>query len=137
MSDSLLSKENLHYRDLARQIAEEHVRPVAAEYDVKQEYPWPVTKVMAEAGLLGVWIPEEYGGAGGETPVLNLCLMRLKRSATWLGLTVASTSSRNRSISWEPDRNRAVARPRKKLSRQYAAPAPLPPTPAIRYPAGT
>jgi butyryl-CoA dehydrogenase len=91
MSDELLSKENLHYRDLARQIAEEHVRPVAAEYDVKQEYPWPVTKVMAEAGLLGVWIPKEYGGNAGETPVLNLCLVveEISRACGGLGVGFA------------------------------------------------
>ena len=91
MSDSLLSKENLHYRDLARQIAEEHVRPVAAEYDAKQEYPWQVTKVMAEAGLLGVWIPKDYGGGAGETPVLNLCLIveEISRACGGMGVGFA------------------------------------------------
>jgi alkylation response protein AidB-like acyl-CoA dehydrogenase len=75
MSDLLLSKENLEWRDRAREIAENHIRPVAAEHDAKQEYPWAVTKAMADAGLLKVWIPEEYGGSAGETPVLNLCLV--------------------------------------------------------------
>ena len=75
MSDHLLTKENLDWRDRARQLANEHIRPVAAEYDARQEYPWPIAKAMAEAELFKVWIPEEYGGAGGETPVLNLCLV--------------------------------------------------------------
>ena len=47
MSDLLLSKENLHYRDLAREIAERHIRPLAAEYDRRQEYPWSATKAIA------------------------------------------------------------------------------------------
>jgi butyryl-CoA dehydrogenase len=91
MSDILLSKENLHWRDLARQIAEEHVRPVAAEYDRKQEYPWPIQKVMAEAGLSGVWIPEEFGGSAGETPVLNLCLVveQISRACGGIGVSFA------------------------------------------------
>jgi len=72
--DPLLSKENLHYRNLARKLADEVVRPVAWKYDRIQEYPWEVTKRVAAEGLLKVWIPEEYGGAGCESPLLNLCL---------------------------------------------------------------
>ncbi len=91
MSDHLLSKENLEWRDRARQLAEEHIRPVAAEYDIKQEYPWPVTKAMAEAELFRVWIPKDYGGAGGETPVLNLCLVveELARACGGIGVGFA------------------------------------------------
>jgi butyryl-CoA dehydrogenase len=63
------------WRDRARKLAEEYIRPVAAEYDVKQEYPWPIARAMAEAELLKVWIPKEYGGDAGETPVLDLCLV--------------------------------------------------------------
>jgi butyryl-CoA dehydrogenase len=90
-ADHLLSKENLHYRALARSIAEEHVRPVAAEYDEKQEYPWPVQKVMAEAGLFGTWIPKEFGGAGCETPVMNLCLVveEISRACGGMGVGFA------------------------------------------------
>jgi butyryl-CoA dehydrogenase len=74
MSDRLLSKENLHWRDLARRIAVESVLPNAWKHDRLQEYPWEVTRRMAAEGLLKVWIPEEYGGAGGER-LLNLCLV--------------------------------------------------------------
>lgn len=91
MSDSLLSRENLRWRDLARQIADEHVRPIAAEFDRRQEYPFAATKAMAEAGLLKVWIPEEYGGAGGETPILNLCLVveEISRACGGMGVGFA------------------------------------------------
>jgi butyryl-CoA dehydrogenase len=75
MSDLLLSKENLGWRDLARGVAEKHIRPIAAEYDRRQEYPWEAAKALAEAGLFGTWIPKQYGGAAGETPVLDLCLV--------------------------------------------------------------
>jgi alkylation response protein AidB-like acyl-CoA dehydrogenase len=49
------------------------MRPVAAKYDVEQEYPWEVQRAIRDAGLSGVWIPKEYGGAGGT--VLDLCLV--------------------------------------------------------------
>ncbi|MCU0725831.1 MAG: acyl-CoA dehydrogenase family protein [Planctomycetes bacterium] len=75
MSDLLLTKENLTWRDIAREVAEKHIRPIAAEYDRRQEYPWEAAKALASAGLFGTWIPKEYGGSAGETPVLDLCLV--------------------------------------------------------------
>ena len=47
-------------RDLARKIAEEKMLPVRAELDEKEEFPWEIVKISAEAGLLGVSMPEEY-----------------------------------------------------------------------------
>jgi butyryl-CoA dehydrogenase len=49
------------------------MRPVAAKYDVEQTYPWEVQEAIRDAGLSGVWIPEQYGGMGGG--VLDLCLV--------------------------------------------------------------
>ena len=46
MSDVLLSKENLHWRDLARSVADEFVRPAAAEHDRSGEFPWAVQRAM-------------------------------------------------------------------------------------------
>ena len=62
--DELLSKENLELRALVRDIANKHVRPVAAEMDRTGEYPWDVIKALQSNGLMGVWIPKEYGGKG-------------------------------------------------------------------------
>jgi alkylation response protein AidB-like acyl-CoA dehydrogenase len=49
---------------LARKIAREKIIPVRAELDEKEEFPWGVMKVLADAGLFGIYIPEEYGGMG-------------------------------------------------------------------------
>ena len=89
-TDRLLTKENLYWRDLARKLAEEVVRPEAWIHDRKQEYPWHVTKRLAAEGLLKVWIPEEYGGAGGQT-LLNLCLVveELSRACGGIGVGFA------------------------------------------------
>ena len=64
--DYLFTDEQKMIRDLARQIADEKIRPVAAEYDEKEEFPWPVVEKIAEAGLFGVFIDEEYGGLAGD-----------------------------------------------------------------------
>ena len=71
--DITFTEDSLAVRDQARAIADEHVRPGAAEHDRKQEYNWAATKAVAEAGLFGVFIPTEYGGKGGK--IINLCLV--------------------------------------------------------------
>ena len=88
--DGLLSAENLMWREKARKIAEEVVRPLAAKYDKLQEYPWEIQKAVAAAGLFRVWIPKEYGGAGGER-ILNLCLVveELSRACGGVGVMFA------------------------------------------------
>ena len=55
MVDYLLSDEQVMIRDLCRQITEEKIKPVAAQYDQSEEFPWEVMKVMAESDLFGLF----------------------------------------------------------------------------------
>ena len=71
--DQLLSSQNIMWRDRARETARRAVLPNAWKYDRLQEYPWEIKNALAEAGLMSVWIPKEYGGSGGG--VLDLCLV--------------------------------------------------------------
>jgi len=73
MVEELYTPQQIELRNRARELAETVMRPVAAKYDVEQTYPWEVQKAIKEAGLSGVWIPEEYGGMGGG--VLDLCIV--------------------------------------------------------------
>jgi butyryl-CoA dehydrogenase len=87
--DELLSKENIHYRNLTREITEQYVRPIAAEHDRTGEYPWSAINALKEADLMGVWIPKEYGGqSGGE---LNLCIVveELSKACGGIGVSYA------------------------------------------------
>ncbi len=87
--DELLSKENLHYREQTKEIADRYVRSVAAELDRNAEYPWSVVRALQEAGLMGVWIPKDYGGNGAG--VLNLCIVveELSKACGGVGVTYA------------------------------------------------
>lgn len=87
--DELLSKENLEYREKTKEIADRYVRPVAAELDRNAEYPWSVVRALQEAGLMGVWIPKDYGGNGAG--VLNLCIVveELSKACGGVGVTYA------------------------------------------------
>ena len=73
MIEELYTPLQVELRNRARDLAENVMRPVAAKYDVEQTYPWEVQHAIRDAGLSGVWIPEEYGGMGGG--VLDLCIV--------------------------------------------------------------
>ena len=57
-----LSEDQRMIRDLARKIARERIAPRAAHYDETETYPEESIRALMEAGLYGIWLPEEYGG---------------------------------------------------------------------------
>ncbi len=94
MLDYQLTEEQQMIRDLARTIADNEVRPVAAEYDRSGEFPWPVVEKIAEAGLFGVFIDEAYGGLAGDSRTMNMVLVteELSRACGGISLAFASTA---------------------------------------------
>ena len=86
-----LTPEQKMIQDLARKVAVEKVLPVRAELDEKEEFPWEIMKVCAEAGLFGVSILEEYGGFGGG--VLENCLAVEEMSRICLGVATSYAAS--------------------------------------------
>ena len=86
-----LTPEQKMIQDLARKVAVEKVLPVRAELDEKEEFPWELMKVCAEAGLFGVSISEEYGGFGGG--VLENCLAVEELSRICLGVATSYAAS--------------------------------------------
>jgi butyryl-CoA dehydrogenase len=78
-------------RDLARKVAQEKMLPVRAELDEKEEFPWDVVRVSAEAGLMGVSLPEEYDGFGGG--ILEYCLVAEELSRVCLGIATSVVAS--------------------------------------------
>ncbi len=59
-----LTDEQRAVRDLVREIAREKIAPVAAYYDETESYPEEIMKLLAQQGLMGIWVPEAYGGTG-------------------------------------------------------------------------
>jgi butyryl-CoA dehydrogenase len=92
--DYALSEEQLMIRELARTLAENEIRPVAAEYDVSGDFPWPVVETMAEADLFGVFIDEAYGGIGDGARTMNMVLVteELSKACGGIALAFASTA---------------------------------------------
>lgn len=61
-----LSEEHAALRDMVRKLAADKIAPRAAEIDAAAEFPWDVKQALADTGLLGLHIPEAYGGSGGD-----------------------------------------------------------------------
>jgi butyryl-CoA dehydrogenase len=69
-----LSDEQQMIQSLAREFAEQEVRPIAAECDREARFPHATVKRMAELGLLGIPVPEKWGGAGADIVAYVLAL---------------------------------------------------------------
>ncbi len=83
----LLTEEQEMIRDLARQIAVEKIVPVRAELDEQNKFPTDIIKAIAQADLLGLFIPEEYGGMGKKT--LELCIAVEELSKACVGVSTS------------------------------------------------
>ena len=91
--DYFLTEEQEAIRELARAIADNEIRPVAAEYDRSGDFPWPIVGKMAQADLFGVFIDEKYGGIGDETATMNLVLVTEEFSKACGGIALAFAST--------------------------------------------
>src|SRR5690606_39933280 len=75
-----LSDEHLMLRDAVREFAQREIAPIAAEYDESGEFPMATIRMMGEMGLMGIEIPEEYGGAGMDTLAYVLALIEIAKA---------------------------------------------------------
>lgn len=91
MLDYNFTEMQRHIIDLCREIAKEKILPVRAELDEKEEFPWGIMKVLADAGLFGIYIPEKYGGLGGGN--LDNCLAVEELSKVCIGVSVTFAAS--------------------------------------------
>jgi len=88
-----LTPEQELIRDTVRTFARERVAPVAAELDLEARFPYDLVADMAELGLMGIPIPEEYGGAGGDTVSYAIAIEELTRIDSSVAITVAAHTS--------------------------------------------
>lgn len=86
-----LSEEQKMIKDLAAQIADQKIRPLAAQYDEDGIFPRDIVKVLADSDLTGVYIPEEYGGFGGGVFEMSLVVEELSRGCGGIALAFAGT----------------------------------------------
>ena len=80
--------EQRRWRDLARDFAQGELRPRAAALDRERKFPYALVAEMARLGLMGLTLPEEYGGSGGDFVSSNLALEEISRADTSVGITM-------------------------------------------------
>jgi len=85
--------EQREIQALARDFARQEIEPHAAEWDRDHAFPRPLFAKLAELGLMGTCIPEEYGGAGADFLSYILVLEELSRADAGVGVTVAVHTS--------------------------------------------
>ena len=91
--DFELTQDQREIQALAREFARAEIDPHAAEWDRTHEFPRELFGKLAELGLMGTCVPEEYGGAGTDFLSYVLVLEELSRGDAGVGVTVAVHTS--------------------------------------------
>jgi short-chain 2-methylacyl-CoA dehydrogenase len=88
-----LPEEHELLRATVREFAEQRIVPVAEELDREHRFPYDLIAGLAELGLLGIPIPEEYGGSGADTLSYTIAIEELTRVDSSVAITVAAHTS--------------------------------------------
>ena len=88
-----LTPEQQLVRDTVREFAESRIAPVAEELDREHRFPYDLVAELADLGLMGMTIPEEYGGAGADTLSYAIAVEELTRIDSSVAITVAAHHS--------------------------------------------
>ncbi len=88
--DFSLSEHHDLLRKTVRDFARQEVLPHARKWDEEERFPKEIVPRLAELGLLGIRIPEEYGGSGMDMQSYAICVEEIARADGSLALTVAS-----------------------------------------------
>jgi len=88
-----LTDEQRNIQRLARDFAQQEVRPVAEELDRTKSFPYEIIGKLAELGLMGMPFPQEYGGGGADNLSYALAIEELGRVDSSVCITVAAHTS--------------------------------------------
>jgi alkylation response protein AidB-like acyl-CoA dehydrogenase len=88
-----LTEEHKMIRDMCRGFSREVIAPRAEEIERTGEYPYDIINQMAELGMMGIPIPEAYGGSGGDWVGIHLCIEEISRGDATLGALLDVTTS--------------------------------------------
>lgn len=87
------SKTEELFLQMIRSFAENEVKPLAAEVDEQERFPMETVKKMAKLGLMGIPVPKEYGGAGGDNQMYIMAVEELSRVCATTGVILSAHTS--------------------------------------------
>ena len=82
--DFELTDEQQMFQDVLRSFVNEHIKPVAREYEREGRYPTEIVARMAEMGLFGITVPDDFGGLGLDTVSMSLVFEEISKG--WMGV---------------------------------------------------
>ena len=91
--DFHLSNEQLMLRKMYREFAENEVKPLAEEIDEEERFPMETVEKMAKLGMMGIYFPKEYGGAGGDVLSYAMCVEELAKVCGTTAVIVSAHTS--------------------------------------------
>lgn len=91
--DFHLSKEHLLVRKMYREFAENEVKPLAEELDEEERFPMETVEKMAKLGMMGIYFPKQYGGAGGDVLSYAMCVEELAKVCGTTAVIVSAHTS--------------------------------------------
>lgn len=91
--DLQLTEEHIMIRDQARKFAQEVIAPVAEHHDLTGEFPIESVKQMGELGLMGIEVPEEYGGAEMDAMSYVLAVVEISKADAAHGVIMSVNNS--------------------------------------------
>ena len=93
MDNLFFTDEHIMIRDMVREFADSEITPVARDLDEQGKFPRDLVDKMGELGLMGIIIPEEYGGAGLDMVAFATAIMELGRADASVAITMAAHTS--------------------------------------------
>lgn len=91
--DFELSREQLMAQQMFREFAQNEVKPLAAEVDEEERFPEETVKKMAKLGMMGIYFPKQYGGAGADTLTYAMAVEELSKVCGTTGVIVSAHTS--------------------------------------------
>jgi butyryl-CoA dehydrogenase len=90
--DFSLTEEQGMIRDMVREFAEKEIKPKAAYYDESKEFPFEILKALAGLGLMGMNIPQGYGGSNVGTTAYSLAITEIAKGCAATAVTTSVTN---------------------------------------------
>jgi alkylation response protein AidB-like acyl-CoA dehydrogenase len=91
--DFTLTEEYQMVQEMARRFAETEIKPRAAELDAKHEHPAEIVRKLGELKMMGIAVPEEYGGGGMDNVSYVLALIEVSKACASTGVIMSVNNS--------------------------------------------
>ena len=91
--DFSLTKQQQMAQKMFREFAENEVKPLAKQVDAEEMFPVETVRKMAKLGMMGIYFPKEYGGAGGDALTYVMAVEELSKVCGTTGVILSAHTS--------------------------------------------